>query len=165
VPDEVTLMKISELFEKWNLTGLKVKTPILDMEWLPSDPDRDAAWDLYIELLTRITTQPLSEEDGVEQTALTSIYALFEITRQTLKNHGRSCIQFTRIAVIVLNQVIRPFTARWHRKSESRAFDDPEQCVEFRSELKALQIQLRNYTGLLADLANVEDLTDFEVEE
>lgn len=158
-------MKIKDLFEKWNLTGLKVKTPILDMEWKPSDPDRDAAWDLYIDLLTRITTQPLSEEDGVEQTALTSIYALFEITRKTLKHRGRSCIEFTRISIIVLNQVIRPFTAKWHRKCENSAFDDPQQCIEFRSELKALQIQLRNYTGLLADLANVEDLTAFEVEE
>jgi hypothetical protein len=49
-------MKFRDLFEKWNLTGLKVKTPIMDMEWKPSDPDKDAAWDLYIELLTRITT-------------------------------------------------------------------------------------------------------------
>lgn len=158
-------MKIQDLFEKWNLTGLKVKTPIMDMEWKPSDPDRDAAWDLYVELLTRITTQPLPDEDGVEQTALASVYALFGITRQTLKDHGRSCIEFTRIAVIVLNQVVRPFTAKWHRRSENGAFDSPEQCAEFRSELQTLQIRLRNYTGLLADLANVEDLTGVEAEE
>ena len=158
-------MKIQDLFEKWNLTGLKVKTPIMDMEWKPSNSDKDAAWDLYIELLTRITTQPLPDEDGVEQTALSCIYALFGITRQTLKEHGRSCIEFSRIAVIVLNQVVRPFTAKWHRKSEDGAFNSPEQCVEFRSELQDLQIQLRNYTGLLAELANVEDLTDVEAEE
>lgn len=129
------------------------------MEWKPSDTDKDAAWDLYVELLTRITTQPLSDEGGVEHTALDSIHALFEITRQTLKTHGRSCIEFTRIAVIVLNQVVRPFTVRWHRKSQDGAFDSPEQCVIFRSELQALQIQLRNYTQLLAVLADVEDLT------
>lgn len=74
----------------------------------------------FVELLTRITMQPLSDEDGVEQTALDSIHALFEITRQTLKTHGRSCIEFTRIAVIVLNQVVRSFTAKWHRKSQER---------------------------------------------
>lgn len=50
-------MRIGELFETWNLTGLKVKTPILEMDWAPSDADKDAAWDLYVELLTRITTQ------------------------------------------------------------------------------------------------------------
>jgi hypothetical protein len=36
------------------------------MEWKPSDPDKAAARDLYVELLTRITTQPLPDEDGVE---------------------------------------------------------------------------------------------------
>lgn len=157
-------MKIKDLFEKWNLSGLKVKTPILDMEWKPSDPDKDAAWDLYIELLTRITTQPLPDEDGVEKTALLSIFSLFEITRKTLKEHGRSCIKFSRVAIVVLNQVVRPFTSKWHRKSENGAFESAEECACFRLELQALQIQLRNYTGLLADLANVEDLTDIEAE-
>ncbi len=157
-------MKFRELFEKWNLTGLKVKTPIMDMEWNPSDPDKDAAWDLYVELLTRITTQPLQNSYGVEKTALESIYSLFEITRQTLKENGRSCIEFTKISVIILNQVIRPFTAKWHHLSEQKAFENPEKCSEFRSELAMLQIDLRNYTKLLADLANVEDLTEIGAE-
>lgn len=158
-------MKIKDLFEQWNLTGLQVKLPILEMEWKPSGTDKDAAWDFYVELLTRITTQPLSDEDGAEQTALNSIHSLFKITRQTLKTHGRSCIEFTRIAVIVLNQVVRPFTARWHRKSQDGAFDSPEQCVTFRLELQTLQIQLRNYTQLLAVLADVEDLTALAVDD
>jgi hypothetical protein len=158
------IVKIQDLFEKWNLTGLKIKTPIMDLEWNPSDQDKDAAWDLYIELLTRTTTQPLPDEDGVEQTALSSIYGLFGITRQALKEHGRSCIEFSRIAVIVLNQIVRPFTSEWHRRSENGAFKSPGECVEFRSELKALQIKLRNYTGLLAELANVEDLTNIDPE-
>lgn len=157
-------MKIRDLFAKWNLTGLQVKTPVLEMEWHPSEPDKDAAWDLYVELLTRITTQALPDSHGVEQTALSSIYALFGITRQTLKDHGRGCIQFTRIAVIVLNQVIRPFTAKWHRLSEQHAFEDPARCREFRAELTTLQVQLRNYTKLLADLAGVEDMTEIEAE-
>lgn len=36
-------MRIKDLFEKWGLTGLKVKTPILEMDWEPSDPDKNAA--------------------------------------------------------------------------------------------------------------------------
>ncbi len=157
-------MKIKDLFEKWNLIGLKVKTPIMDMEWKPSDPDKDAAWCLYVELLTRITTQALPNEVGVEQTALDSIYDLFAITRKTLKTHGRSCIEFTKIAIIILNQVVRPFTAKWHRISRNEGFCSPETCIEFREELKFLQRQLRNYTGLLSDLADVEDLTGIEPE-
>ncbi|MDP1786017.1 MAG: hypothetical protein U1D41_11875 [Nitrosomonas sp.] len=157
-------MKIKDLFENWNLTGLKIKASFLEMEWKPSDPDKEAAWDLYVELLTRITTQPLPDEDGVEQTALDSIYALFGITRETLKAHGRSCIQFAKIAIVVLNQVVRPFTAKWHRKSQNGAFASPEECQQFRQELQILQTQLRNYTRLLAELAGVEDLTEIEAE-
>lgn len=155
-------MKIQELFEKWNLSGLKVKTPIMDMEWKPSDPDKNAAWDLYIELLTRIATRPLPDEDGMEHAALTSIFSLFEITRQILKEHGRECIQFSKIAIIILNQVIRPFTTRWHKKSEEKAFDSDEECKIFRLELKQLQNCLSNYTSLLAEVANVEDLSNIE---
>ena len=155
-------MRLQDLFNKWNLTGLKVKTPVMEMEWRPSEPDKDAAWDLYVELLTRITTQPLPDEDGIEKTALDSVYVLFALTRETLKTHGRSCIHFTRIAVVVLNQVIRPFTAKWQKLSEEGAFNNPEDRKDFRQELGELQAYLVNYTKLLSDLAGVEDLTEME---
>ncbi|WP_202617387.1 hypothetical protein [Roseimaritima sediminicola] len=132
----------------------------MDTEFHLAQPDRDAAWDLYVELITRITTQPLEESDGTEQAALNSVYALFPLTRETIKAHGRHSKHFTRLAVVILNQKIRPFTARWHRRAEEGAFDDPQQCREFRSELAELQQTLREYAGLLADLAEVEDLTD-----
>ena len=64
-------MRIKDLFEKWGLTELKVKTPILEMTWQPSDPDKNAAWDLYVELLTRITTQRLNFDHGTEKRHLT----------------------------------------------------------------------------------------------
>ena len=117
---------------------------------------------MYIELLTRITTQPLDEKHGDEKTALESVYALFAITRQVLKNNTRNCTEFTKIAIIVLNQVIRPFTAKWHRLSLEGAFSDVEQKKEFRNELTQLQSLLRKYTKMLADMAGVEDLTTLE---
>jgi hypothetical protein len=75
-------MKTNDMFENWKLTGLKVNALIDEMEWKPSDPDKAAAWDLYVELLTRIATQPLPDEEGVEQTALASIHDLFDIAQQ-----------------------------------------------------------------------------------
>lgn len=155
-------MRMKDLFEKWGLTGLKVKTPILEMDWQPNDPDKNAAWDLYVELLTRIATQRLPDESGIEDAALTSIYKLFELTRNTLKDKGRKAENFTRIAIIVLNQVIRPFTAKWHRLSVQGAFEDKEKCKEFRSELNIIQDQLKAYTKLLSELADVEDMTEME---
>ena len=155
-------MKLKDLFEKWGLEKLKVKTPILDMEWAPNDPDKNAAWELYIELLTRITTQRLPKEHGDEKTALDSVFSLFKTTREVLKRNGRGCVQFTRIAVIVLNQVVRPFTAKWHGLSLEGAFDDKEKCKTFRIELTELQNDLQNYTKMLSDMAAVEDLTELE---
>lgn len=155
-------MKWRKWLENWDMTSLKIKAPFLEMEWNPSEPDKTAAWDLYIELLTRITTQNLAASDGDEQTALNSIYSLFPTTRGIIKENGRECIEFTKLAVVVLNQKVRPFTAKWHRLSIEQGFSDPDQCARFREELKELQEVLRIYTKMLADMAGVEDLTELE---
>jgi hypothetical protein len=155
-------MKWSEWLETWSMVSLKINLHFLEAEWAPKDADRDAAWELYIELLTRITTQPLPDEHGDEQTALESVHSLFELTRETIKRHGRECQEFTRLAIVVLNQVVRPFTAKWHRLSVKGALKDSLQCTAFRGELETLQSALREYTRMLADLAGVEDLTGLE---
>jgi hypothetical protein len=155
-------MKWRDWLHKWRPISLKINLHFLEAEWCPKDADKDAAWELYIELLTRITTQPLPRERGVEVTALESIHALFGLTRETIKGHGRQCQEFTKIAIVVLNQVVRPFTTRWHRLSQRGAFKDPARCAEFRAELEEQQAKLREYTRMLADLAGVEDLTSLE---
>ena len=158
-------MRFGDLFEKWDLTGLKINAGILEMDWEPADIDKNAAWDLYVELLTRVATQPLPDAAGVEATALESIHKLFPITRETLKHHGRKAIGFSRVAVIVLNQIVRPFTAKWHALSQNDGFADPERCREFRSELAKLRTQLIQYSKLLAELAAVEDLTEIDADD
>ncbi len=152
------------LYEKWGMTCLKIKLPFSEMEFKPQDADKTAAWELYIELLTRITTQSLEEQHGDEATALSSIYSLFGTSRETIKRNGRDCKEFTKIAIVVLNQLVRPFTAKWHKLTLRDAFNNPEQCKEFRKELNVLQGRLRTYTKMLADMAGVEDLTDLEDE-
>jgi hypothetical protein len=155
-------MKLSKWLENWDMTQLKIKAPFLEAEWKPQEKDKDAAWELYIELLTRITTQRLEPPEGDEKTALDSVYAIFAITRSIIKNNGRDCQEFTKIAIVVLNQVIRPFTAKWHRLSLQGAFTEVDKCRLFRSELLGLQNVLRNYSKMLADMAGVEDLTELE---
>lgn len=155
-------MKWKDWLENWNMTALKVNAPFLEMEWKPQDEDKAAAWELYIELLTRVTTQSLNIIHGDERSALESVYSLFPLTRQILKNNTRRCIEFTKIAIIVLNQIVRPFTAKWHGLSLQGALDDKSQCENFRIELESLQIELRKYTKMLADMAGVEDLTALE---
>ncbi|MGH8584007.1 MAG: hypothetical protein ACREWG_14750 [Gammaproteobacteria bacterium] len=155
-------MKRKDFLERWGLSSIKLNLPFLEAEFDPHDPDRAAAWELYVELLTRVTTQRLSPQDGDEKAALDSVYALFGLTRDVLKRHGSGCIEFAKLAIPVLNQAIRPFTARWHKLSLDDAFKDPAQCAAFRAELAELQILLRCYTQALATLADVEDLTELE---
>jgi hypothetical protein len=151
-------MQLKKLLEKWDLTSLKINTPFLEMEWVPRDEDKVAAWELYIELMA---TQHLEPEAGDEAAALKSIADLFELTRDTIKRNGRYCTNFTRIAVVILNQKVRPFTAKWHPIVIEGALGEAKKAA-FRADLRALQADLRNYTRLLADVANVEDMTDLE---
>ena len=162
-------MKWKEWLEKWSMSSLKISPPFMEMEWKPKDKDKDAAWEMYIELLTRITTQPLPDEDGDEITALESVHKIFGLTREIIKHYGRGCIEFTKIAIVILNQKIRPFTAKWHKVLVNDGFEGYEKdkrCKLFRKELADLQSVLVLYTQMLGDMAGVEDdLIGLEVKE
>lgn len=125
-------MRWKEWREKWSMTSLKINAHFLELEWEPKDDDKNAARELYIELLTRITMQPLPPEHGVEKTALDSVSTLFGLTCDIIKRHGRCCAEFSKLAIVVLNQIVRPFTAKWHKLSEDGAFKDSSQCQTFR---------------------------------
>lgn len=155
-------MKRRDFLEKWGLSNLRINVGFLSGDFAPKDPDRLAAWELYVELLTRITNQYLAPEEGDEKTALDSVHDIFPLTREILRRHGSGSGEFAKLAIPVLNQVIRPFTAKWHHLSLEGAFSDPERCAEFRVELAVLQPTLRGYTRALAAMADVEDLTDLE---
>lgn len=129
-----------------------------------TDRNEDAAWAMYVQMLTRVTTQPLPDEDGDEQTALDSVHSLFKSTRKILTEYGRTAHEFSKLAVLILNQKIRPFTTKWHVPSTKGAFKDPEKCKEFRQDLRKLQGILCGYMAALAALAGVEDFTDISEE-
>jgi hypothetical protein len=155
-------MKLKDFLAKWNMNSLKIKPTYLEMDFKFVDADKKAAWDLYIELLTRITRQMLPEEYGDEEGVLDSIHSLFKTTRDVLKANGPDCAQFTKIAVVVLNQKIRPFTSKWHKYALKGGFRYSTENRDFRTELADLQIELKNYTKMLADMAGVEDMTEMD---
>ncbi|CAH1199998.1 hypothetical protein NTGBS_40071 [Candidatus Nitrotoga sp. BS] len=62
----------------------------------------------------------------------------------------------------MLNQIMRPLKARWHKLALEDGLQDVQQCQQFRNDLSALQTQLKKYTGMLADMAGVEDLSELE---
>lgn len=158
-------MNLATLFKNFHLEKVKLNLRVAEAEFSFQETDRDAAWELYVEMLTRIVTQPLPAGVGDEQTALDSVYSLFPTTREILRRRGQGATEFSKVAIPVLNQVVRPFTAKWHRESLAGAFDDEAKRKEFREELESLQEELRNYNRMLAEVAGVEDLTDLELTE
>ncbi len=155
-------MNLKALFKKYDFDHVKINLKFVEAEIHLNTADKNAAWELYVEMLTRIVTQPLPSEDGDEKTALDSVHSLFQTTREILRLHGRKAIHCSKVAIPVLNQVVRPFTAKWHKESLSGTFNDAGKRDEFRGELAILQDKLRNYNRMLAEIAGVEDLTDLE---
>jgi hypothetical protein len=127
---------------------LKIKT---------EQPEKEAAWTLFVELATRIATQELSDDAGVERTALDSLYKFFINAREIMIQRGRLAQDFSVMTVYTLNHVLRPFLAEWHKRSEKeRIFDNPDGCREFRQALKQIQKELRACAFCLASAAGLD---------
>ena len=155
-------MNYKELFKKFGfeLEELHLNLKFLSADFTPLRSDEDAAWEMYVYMITTVLTQRLDSEHGIEDAALTSVYKIFQNTRDILIRHGRNAQRFSKIAVVVLNQIVRPFTAKWHKKSMEGAFKNSNECKQFRDELEKLQKELRKYSALLAYISIVEDITD-----
>ena len=88
--------------------------------WEPDESERKAAWELYVELVTRISVA--EPHEGMLREALSSLYTLFGTTRTILRTYGPGIAQpkggnplsFGSLAVTILNVVIRPVLAQWH---------------------------------------------------
>lgn len=151
-------MKWRYLLGEWGLSKLQLKAGFVEAEFSPDDADRKAAWELYIELATRISTQPLPADQGVEAAALASLHSLFATAREIMKRHGREAHAFARIAIAVLNRILRPFLTRWHPTFAAPSAPDNALMLVFRQELEGLRQDMLEYARLLAAIADVEPL-------
>lgn len=119
--------------------------------WSPTSADKEAAAALHTQLSTRVTTQPLRYGDGVEISALESLYQLFGRTREIQDKHVGS-VHFETVAWYVLNVRVRPFTARWHRRNLAGALSALDDTDEFRDELETLRPFLMLLDELLLEI-------------
>ncbi len=125
-----------------------------EINFLPAD--QDVAWKIYIELVTRIALQPLGNEEGVEEAALSSLYQFFTKTRDLIRDGGPQAKEAARLGIFVLNEVLRPFMAKWHKISSNSGFNDTNR-IEFRKELIVLQKSLKGFANSLLELLKIED--------
>jgi hypothetical protein len=141
-------------------------------EWEADETERKAAWSLYVELVTRITIQSLEADRGLLREALNSLYSMFAITRQILREAGpdvgASRESVGGIAIAVLNKGLRPFLSKWHptlqaweaqrspnvspKEHEKNWSEEPN----LRRELKEISINLEQYANALAEIIGIE---------
>jgi hypothetical protein len=138
----------AEFLERWG-----------DEPWAPTPADRVAAGKLHTQIATRVATQRLDYLDGVEQAALSSVYALFQKTRDIV-DESPLCRHVDAIAWAVLNYRVRPFAAKWHRRSERGELQALDATDEFRADLAALQPLLRQFDALLLHIRDERPAPD-----
>lgn len=147
--------------------------------WEPTAEEKKASWEMYVELVTRISVADLHPEEGLAREALTSLYSLFESTRSILRQYGpavakprrRGGLSFGHVAVTILNRVLRPLLAKWHpllldhenlrdehvgRGEHERAW---ERIGELRQAIGETRVALSEYAALLAKVAGVPPLS------
>ncbi|KUN03912.1 hypothetical protein AQI95_20925 [Streptomyces yokosukanensis] len=146
--------------------------------WEPADAERSAAWELYLELVTRVSVEELGRDEGFLREALSSFYTFFNTTREILRRYGPDVappltpgnVSFGFLAVTVLNRVLRPLLSSWHPRLtayESRRPEgsDPmvwerewEHSDALRVEIAAVRRSLTSLARTLQEVAGVSDL-------
>jgi hypothetical protein len=162
---------LQEVNVSWPLLGISSK-------WVADRAQQTAAWEMYTELVTRVTLQPLAEDQGSLREALTSVHSLFGETRRILKQYGPrvahklqdDAITFAHLAVAVLNVELRPFLTTWHpalQEYESKRGDGVsayeheqrwDRKKELRKDLAEVRDVLRIYADHLARAAGIDPL-------
>jgi hypothetical protein len=152
--------------------------------WKPDEAERKAAWEMYVELITRVSVVELKPDEGLLREALSSLYTLFGTTRQILRTHGPDvakvkndkALSFGYLAVNILNYALRPLLAKWHpllldyeaHRPKGRSPLEHERTwdryEELRAELKKVQDTLFEYANILAQVAGVPLLAEKQIE-
>jgi hypothetical protein len=143
----------------------------IDTEWASDPRQRQAAWELYVELATRIATQPLDPSTGIAREALTSLHSIFASTRQILRAAGPDIGADTGsvgyIALSVLNHGLRPFLSRWHPALLAWEAQRPASVSEveherrwqhdtdLRGQLEVMRAKMWLYGGALGQIAGI----------
>jgi hypothetical protein len=165
-------------------TDVKVSLPLpllgkIEGTWKPDESEREASWEMYVELVTRISVVELGPDEGLLREALSSLYTLFGTTRTIMRQHGPSVarpkggkggLSFGYLAVAVLNTVLRPVLAKWHPLLLDYEMSRPEAMSaleherrwdrnkELRDVLDKTRDILLQYANILAEVAEVPPL-------
>src|SRR5438105_11241700 len=155
------------------INQLKVKIGIpylgeVEGTWEPDESEQRAAWEMHVELATRISVAELQPGEGLFREALSSLYTLFDSTRDILRKYGptvaepkgKGNLSFGYLAVAILNGALRPVLAKWypllldneaHRDSSVSLLEHERRWAQY-DELRRVLNELR---GMLVEYANL----------
>ncbi|KUL25480.1 tetratricopeptide repeat protein [Streptomyces regalis] len=152
-----------------SFTGPSANRPV------PGPVERAAAFDLQVELVTRVGVQPLAPDQGSLREALTSMHALFGTTREVLHRVAAETsapLSPPHIAATLANEHLRPFLSTWHPALQQHEAKRPdgtsptehehawERAAEMRADLDRLRLPLTRIATRLAELSGVDLLTE-----
>ncbi len=146
--------------------------------WAPEESERRAAWEMYVELVTRSSVARLPDDRGLLREVLASLYTLFESTREILRKYGPAvakpgageAVSFGHLAVAILNGALRPLLSEWHprllehenlRPAEvspvewERSWNDN---ATLRAEIEQVRETLESYAGILGEVCDARSL-------
>jgi hypothetical protein len=125
----------------------------------PLTPDQNAAHEFLAELRTRISTQPLPYQYGVEAQALESLWAVFAQARDAIKKYP-GCEKFAVLTSDTLNLALRPITDKWHHAHAAGRLDSRDGANAFREDFLGAQQALRDLADQLHQMAYGRPLPD-----
>lgn len=150
----------------------------LSSTWEPDNAEKQAAWEIYVELVTRVPMTHLENDQGLLSEALTSFYSLFQTTRTIIRQLGPVQVRpdaqpeqsVSYLAVGMLNLALRPLLSKWHPLLKDYEDRRPmtvgvleherqwEHHHELRQEMIALRPTLLNYANAFAEIAGTTSL-------
>lgn len=105
-----------------------------------NDASQKAAHDFFTELSTRVSAISLADNIGQDSAALKSLHSLFKNRRKASKKHGIGTMLFFKHSQPFMDETIRPFTTKWHKKLDKSKINQ-----DFREELSKLTIATQEY--------------------
>jgi hypothetical protein len=116
---------------------------------VPTAADGTAAWQLYVELSTRISVAALRRREGDEAAALDSLYKLFLRQRELVTQNGQGAPVFVALVSLVFETRVRPFTGYWHGRKSKGVLTQPDERRNFRRQLRTLSASLTALADVL----------------
>ena len=149
-------------------------------KWKPKDDERKASWEMYVELITRVSVAELGDDEGLLREAFTSLHSMFGTTREILRKYGPDVarpakgadVSFGRLSVGLLNGCLRPFLSKWHPLLADYESERPAnvtavewerrwgEAANVRAELAEVRAVATRYAEILGEVCDAPDLLD-----